>query len=129
MGGTTITSDRLAENHVRPELIRSGSFAPGIKAGPLVYVSGAAAKDLTKDMAGQAEEVFEYIGLVLSEVGYSLSDIIKVQAFVTDKELYREYNDVRTRFFPNNPPASTTVVTDLLFEGMLVEVEAIAYKD
>ena len=95
----------------------------------MVYVSGAAAKDLTKDMAGQAEEVFEYIGLVLSEVGYSLSDIIKVQAFVTDKELYREYNDVRTRFFPNNPPASTTVVTDLLFEGMLVEVEAIAYKD
>ena len=129
MAGSTITSDILAENHVMPELIRSGSFAPGIKAGPLVYVSGSAAKDLTKDMAGQAEEVFEYIGQVLSEAGYSLGDVIKIQAYVKDKELYREYNEVRRRFFPANPQASTTVDTDLLFDGMLVEVEAIAYKD
>ena len=94
-----------------------------------MYVSGCGAKDTAKDMRGQAEEIFEYMALILAEVGYSMQDVVKIQAFVTDKTQYEGYNKVRRRYFPSDPPASTTVVSDLLFPGMLLEVEAVAYKE
>ena len=129
MAGRIIASSALAEAHPRPQLVRSGNFNPGVKAGPFVYVSGCGAKDTAKDMRGQAEEIFEYMALILAEVGYSMQDVVKIQAFVTDKTQYEGYNEVRRRYFPSDPPASTTVVSDLLFPGMLLEVEAVAYKE
>ena len=110
------------------ELSRSRSFSPAVKAGPFVYVSGAAPFDGTKDMHGQATEVFEYISRVLAEVKYSLSDIVKVLAFISRSEDYAAYNSVRRGYFPKDPPASTTVVASLALPEWLVEVEVVAYK-
>ena len=129
MAGKGISSEELARVHAAPDLVRSGSFVPGVKAGPFVFVSGCAASDTSKDMRGQSEEAFEYMSKVLDEVGYSLSDVIKLLAFVSSAEEYPEYNEVRRSYFPKDPPASSTVVTELLFPGMLVEVEAVAYKE
>jgi enamine deaminase RidA (YjgF/YER057c/UK114 family) len=43
---------------------------------------------------------------------------------------YPEYNAVRAKVFQRHRPASTTVeVAKLAFEGLLVEVEAIAYVE
>ena len=129
MAGTIITSEELARHRAAPDLVRSGSFSPGVKAGPFVYVSGTGARDLGKGIEGQSTQIFEYISKVLAEVGYSLSDVVKVQTFIKRDEDYTEYNEVRRRYFPQNPPASTTVVTNLVLPGMLVEVEAVAYKE
>ena len=129
MAGKVIASEELARIHAAPDLVRSGNFSPGMKAGPFVYVSGCAASDMSKDIRGQAEEVFEYMSKVLDEVGYSMGDVVKVSAFIRRVEDYAGYNEVRRRFLPKDPPASTTVVTDLLFPGMLIEVEAVAYKE
>lgn len=120
MAGKVITSEELA---------RSRSFSPAVKAGPFVYVSGAAPFDSSKDMEGQATEVFEYISRVLAEVGYSLSDVVKVQAFIAKAEGYSGYNKVRRGYFPKDPPASTTVVASLALPDWLVEVEVVAYKE
>ena len=120
MAGRVITSDDLA---------RSSSFSPAVKAGPFVYVSGTAPFDASKDMEGQATEVFEYISRVLAEVGYALSDVVKVQAFVTNADDYSGYNKVRSTYFPKDPPASTTVMASLRLPEWLVEVEVVAYKE
>lgn len=129
MSGQIVTSEELARQHAAPDLVRSGAFSPAVKAGPFVFVSGSAAGDTTKDMRGQCEEVFQYISKVLAEVGYAMSDIVKLTAFVTSEEEYPEYSEVRRKYFPKSPPASSTLVTGLLFPGMRVEVEAVAYKE
>ena len=129
MPGKIITSEELAQRSAAPDLVRAGYFSPAVQAGPFVYVSGTAAHDFSKDIRGQTTEVFDYIARVLAEAGYALTDVVKIQAFVTKTEDYSGYNEVRRSYFPTNPPASTTVVTALLFPGMLVEVEAVAYKD
>ena len=77
MSGLIVTSDKLS---------RSRSFSPAVKAGPFVYVSGAAPFDASKDIEGQTTEVFEYISQVLGEVNYSLQDVVKVQAFISSAE-------------------------------------------
>ena len=129
MAGKIVTSEELARSHALPDLIRSGSFSPAVKAGPFVYVSGTAARDTSKDMREQSTDCFEYISQVLAEVGYSMSDVVKLQGYVTRTEDYAAYSEVRRKYFPKDPPASTVVVTSLLFPGMLVEIDAIAYKE
>ena len=129
MAGRVIASEELARTHLAPDLVRSGNFSPGMKAGPFVFVSGSAASDLSKDIRGQAQEVLEYISGVLEEVDYSMNDIVKVQAFIRIVADYEGYNEVRRRFFTLYPPASTTIVADFLFPGMLIEIEAVAYKE
>ena len=58
-----------------------------------------------------------------------MNDIVKVQAFIRNVADYEGYNEVRRRFFTLYPPASTTIVADFLFPGMLIEIEAVAYKE
>jgi len=111
-----------------PDIVKSPLFSPAVQVGPLVYVSGSGPSDLSKDCRGQAEEVFQYISKVLAAAGSSMRDVIKIQAFVTKPEDYPAYNEVRRKYFPEEPPASTTVVSGLLLPGMLLEVEAVAYK-
>lgn len=128
MSNKIIVSEELIENHAVPELVRTGAFSPAIKAGPFVFISGCAASDTTQDMKGQSEEAFRYMSMVLSEVGYDMSDVVKIMAYITDESEYSGYSEARKEFFPKNPPASSTVVTGLLFPGLKVEVEAVAYK-
>ena len=129
MAGKVITSEKLALLRAVPDMVRSGMYSPGVKAGPFVYVSGTGARDLSKDIKGQATEIFEHISQVLAEVGYSLRDVVRIQTFVGDQEDYAGYNEVRRSYFPQDPPASTTVVSGFVLPGMLVEIETVAYKE
>lgn len=129
MAGRVIRSEALEEAHAVPELIRSGAFSAAMRAGPSVYVSGCIATDLSKGMAEQAEEVFEYISLALSEEGFSLNDVVKLQAFITDIDEYGEYSGARKKYFPTEPPASTTVIAGIIVPGALVEIDAVAYRE
>ena len=129
MAGNVIVSEELASKSAAPHVVRGGMLSPGMKAGPFVYVSGAAASDLSLDFRGQTEQIYEYISLVLKEVGYDLSDVVKLSAFFLRAEDFPVYNEIRTRIFPQVPPASTTVVADFLFPGMLVEIDCVAYKE
>ena len=94
MAGKVITSDALA---------RSRSFSPAVKAGPFVYVSGAAPFDGSKDMRGQATEVFEYISRVLAEVEYLLTDVVKVQALSPVQKTTRSTTESAEPTFPRIP--------------------------
>jgi len=124
-----VTSERLAQLSAAPELVREGHFSPAVVAGPFVFVSGIAARDLTLGIEDQASQVFEYLVEVLAQTGARLDHVVKLQAFLADAAHYRSYSQVRRRFFPADPPASTAVVTQLLLPGMLVEVDAVAYRD
>lgn len=95
MAGQIITSEELARHSGSPALIRAGYFSPAVRAGPFVYISGTAARDRSKDIRGQTVEVFDHIGRILAEVGYDLSDLVKIQGGKKDltRLLFLPYAD------------------------------------
>ncbi|HAA65582.1 MAG TPA: hypothetical protein DCY36_06280 [Acidimicrobiaceae bacterium] len=129
MAGKVVRSHAIEEAHAHPEMIRSGAFSPAVKAGPFLYVSGCIAGDVSKDMTGQAKEEFEFIKVVLGEAGFELADVVKLQAFLTDTADYPAYSKVRKNYFPDEPPASTAVITKLLVPGALLEIDVVAYRE
>ena len=107
-------------------------FSPAIREGQLLFISGQAAIDGQGNIVGegdcarQAEFVFERMKTILEASGGSLENVAKTTTFLTDPANYAAFNQVRSRYFPQSPPASSTVITNLLRPEMLIEVEAIA---
>lgn len=111
----------------------NAGIAQGVRSGDRIYVSGQVAFDRDGklvgegDMTAQTRQVFANIAAVLAEAGAGLDDVVKITAFITDMDQYRDYAAARAEAFPNVLPASATVTTPaLVLPELLVEVEAIA---
>ena len=77
----------------------------------------------------QAELCFANISAILAEGGMALSDIIRINAYVTGREHMKPYMAVRDRLFSNPAPASTLmIVSGFTREEFTVEIEAVAAR-
>lgn len=101
--------------------------------GPLLFVSGMVAWDKDRNLVGpgdikaQTEQTLGNLKTVLEAHGGSLDDVVKLTVFVTDLGAYAETSEIRARFFPKDPPASTIVeVSALVLPELMVEIEAVA---
>jgi enamine deaminase RidA (YjgF/YER057c/UK114 family) len=80
-----------------------------------------------EDAGGQAELCFENIAAILGEAGLGLKDIVRINAYVTDRDHLQPYMDARNRLFENPAPASTLmIVTGFARPEFKVEVEVMA---
>ena len=111
------------------------SYSAGISvdAGRLVFISGIVAMDengdviAPGDMETQTRRIFDRIGELLAEAGADFRNVVKITTFVTDMSQYADFSKVRGEVFQDGYPASATVgVSALVFDGLVVEVEAIA---
>lgn len=99
----------------------------------LLFVSGQIAVDADGnlvaegDMARQTELIFDNLGKILAAAGATFADVLKITTFLTDISQLPVYREVRGRYTPADPPASTTVEVSSLFRpGAVLEVEVIA---
>jgi enamine deaminase RidA (YjgF/YER057c/UK114 family) len=77
----------------------------------------------------QAVLCFEAIGACLAEAGMSFNNIVRINAYVTDRAHMAAYMEVRDRYAALPPPASTLmIVSGFTRPEFKVEVEAIAAK-
>ncbi|MBZ0228788.1 MAG: RidA family protein [Bauldia sp.] len=121
----------LAPLDIRPPF---GRYSHGIAvpAGArLVFCSGqlGVAPDDTvpATVEAQAERCFRNIAAILKEAGLGLGDIVRINAYVTEREHMKAYMAVRDRHVGDPPPASTLmIVAGFTRAEFLVEVEAIA---
>jgi len=75
----------------------------------------------------QAELCFQNIGAILKSARLRLSDIVRINAYVTAREHMAGYMAVRDRHVGDPPPASTLmIVSGFTRPEFVVEVEAIA---
>src|SRR5271170_8186686 len=75
----------------------------------------------------QAVLCFEAIGACLAEAGMSFADIVRINAYVTDRIHMSSYMAVRDRYVTLPPPASTLmIVSGFTRPEFKVEIEAIA---
>jgi enamine deaminase RidA (YjgF/YER057c/UK114 family) len=100
----------------------------------LIVTSGqlgiAADDSVPEDVETQTELCFANIAAILDEGGMTLADIIRINAFVTDRAHMRGYMSVRDRLVASPPPASTLViVSGFTRPEFKVEVEVTAAKE
>ncbi|MDP6110873.1 MAG: RidA family protein [Planctomycetota bacterium] len=110
----------------------SDKFPNAVRVGELVFTSGNVAFDENGDVfapgdcAAQAELVFSRLSQLLEKAGSSMKHVIKINAHISDPADYAAYNEIRHRWFSEEPPASATVVSQFVKEGLAIEIEAIA---
>jgi enamine deaminase RidA (YjgF/YER057c/UK114 family) len=124
--------------HLIPAGIRTPfakySHAVEIQAGArLLFCSGQLGISpddrIPESTEEQAVLCFEAIGLCLAEAGMSFADIVRINAYVTDRVHMAPYMAVRDRFVSMPAPASTLmIVGGFTRPEFTVEVEALAAK-
>ena len=81
------------------------------------------------DAGAQADLCFENIGAVLAAAGMGFADLVRINAYVTDRAHLAAYMAARDRHVVSPPPASTLmIVSGFARPEFLVEVEAIAAR-
>ncbi|WFP60284.1 MULTISPECIES: RidA family protein [unclassified Mesorhizobium] len=121
----------LAPQSIKPPFARY-SHGVEIPVGKrLVLCSGqlgiAADDTVPDDVGAQTELCFKNIAAILSEAGLTLNDVVRINAFVTDRTHLQAYMDVRNRLFSDPAPASTLmIVSGFARPEFKVEVEVLA---
>ena len=115
-------------------------FSQGWRVGDVVFAGGQISADAAGrtvgagDIATQTANVFESLIAVLREAGAEMSDVVKLNTYyqyddggASPTDYWEKMTEVRRRYFPPLGPAATAVRVDgYAFEGLLIEVEAIA---
>lgn len=107
-------------------------LSKAVRAGDWVFVSGVTAINSTGAITAggieaQTRRVMETIRDTLAEAGCSLADVVKSTVWLEDTRDFWSFNRVYGEFFPENPPARSTVRADLMLDCK-VEVEVTAYR-
>lgn len=109
-------------------------ISAAVVAGDMVYLSGCVALDARSgEVVGttvgmQVREVFGQMEETLRRVGADLTDVVRCVCYLTDAAGMAALNDAFREVFGADPPARTTVVAGLAVPGLLVEIEATAYR-
>jgi len=114
----------------------SSFYSWAVKKGPFLFLAGMVPTDKSKkvvgvDLATQARQTFENLKLSVMAAGGSLADICAITVFVTatdlQKNVYPFINDVQHEYFPEDPPARTTVGNVAMpYTSMLIQINATA---
>jgi enamine deaminase RidA (YjgF/YER057c/UK114 family) len=106
-----------------------GAEVPGGQR--LVFCSGqlgiAPDGTIPEDARAQADLCFANIAAILAEAGMALSDIVRINAYVSDRAHLKSYMDSRDAHVGTPPPASTLmIVSGFARPEFKVEIEVVA---
>lgn len=111
-----------------------GPYSQAIIAGDLVFCAGQVPLDPATGEARpgtiqeETERVLRDVGAVLDAAGVGFADVVKTTVFLVDIGDFAAMNEVYARFFPDPPPARSTVGVAALPKGVKVEIEVIARR-
>jgi enamine deaminase RidA (YjgF/YER057c/UK114 family) len=109
-------------------------YSRAVAAGDFVFVSGCTSViggELVHagDAYAQTAQAISNVSAALARLGASLADVVRSRVYVTDISRWQEYGRAHGEAFGDVRPACTMIgVTALVDARMLVEVEAVAYR-
>ena len=108
------------------------SLSKAIRAGDYVFLTGQVPfRDGQPMTTGTIEEqtkvTLDLITETLAEAGCQLTDVVKAMVWLRDRADFPGFNQVYGDTFPEDPPARSAVVSELLVD-VRVEIEVVAYK-
>ncbi len=111
---------------------RTLSLSRAVRAGDFVYLTGQipmkdGAVMTDGNIEDQTHAVLGDIHNTLALAGCELSDVVKSMIWLRDRNDFPGFNAVYGEYFPNEPPARSAIVNELLVD-VRIEIEVIAYK-
>ena len=109
-------------------------YSQALKVDKFLFVSGQVAIDPKEGrlVAGSIREqtirVMENIKAILHAAGYSLSDVVQSNVYISSMKLFSEFKNEYAKYFDKDFPARATVGIELI-AGALVEISVVAYKE
>ncbi|MCC6301031.1 MAG: RidA family protein [Anaerolineales bacterium] len=109
-----------------------GPYSQAIRTENLVFTAGQigldpATMEIVKGgIEAQTRQVLTNLKYVLESADSGLNFVVKTTVFLNDMNDFAKMNAVYAEFFPENPPARSTVQAAGLPKGALVEIECVA---
>ncbi len=109
-----------------------GPYSQAVRVHRLVFASGNLGMDpqtgelVSGGVGPQTRQALTNLSHILEAAGASLETVVKTTVFLADMGEFGTMNAVYAEFFPQNPPARSTVEVAALPKGAAVEIEAIA---
>ena len=108
-------------------------FSPGILSDGTLHIAGQIGADLKTNAIPDSFEdevklCLNRIGIVLKAAGMTFSDVIAVQVYLTDMDLFRDEHGVCERVAVPRPARTTVGVSKLAAAKAHIEITVTAHK-
>ena len=109
-----------------------GPYSQAIVHNGLAFLSGQIPLDpatglvVEGDIAIQTARVLDNIKAVLEASGSGLDSVVKTTVYIKDMGEFARMNEVYGKYFPENPPARSTIEAARLPRDVRIEIDAIA---
>jgi 2-iminobutanoate/2-iminopropanoate deaminase len=126
----TTEGKKIVHTEKAPKAI--GPYSQAIVIEKLVYTAGQVGLDpgtmelVEGGVEAQTRQVLTNLKHVLETGDSGLNFVIKTTVFLMDMADFAAMNAVYSEFFPEKPPARSTVQVSGLPKGALVEIECVA---
>lgn len=107
-----------------------GTYSQAIRVGDTVYLSGQIGLDpgtmqMVEGIEAQIHRVFQNLRAVASASGGSMSDVVKLNVYLTDLGHFAKVNEIMATYFHQPYPARAAVGVPALPRGALVEMDGV----
>ncbi len=107
-----------------------GTYSQAVKVDDTVYLSGQigldpASMQLADGIEAQIHQVFKNLSAVCEAAGGSLSDVVKLNVFLTDLAHFAKVNEIMGQYFQQPYPARAAVGVSQLPRAALVEADGV----
>jgi reactive intermediate/imine deaminase len=111
-----------------------GTYSQAVRCGSTVYLAGQigldpATMELVAGIDAQIRRVFENLRAVAQAAGGGLTDVVKLNVFLTDLGNFARLNDIMATYFTEPYPARAAVGVASLPRGALVEIDAVMHLE
>ena len=108
-------------------------YSQAVKVGNIVYLAGACGDDpKTDQIMGngdikiEAKYALENIKAAVEAAGGTMENIVKMNIFVKDIKMMKDFNEVYKIYFPVDPPARIAMQITDLAGGANLEIDGVA---
>lgn len=108
-----------------------GTYSQAVKVGETVYVSGQIPLDadsmeiVSGGFAEQTHQVFKNLSAIADASGGSLSNVVKLNIFMTDLSQFATLNAIMAEYFTSPYPARAAVQVSALPKAVMIEMDAV----
>ncbi|MBV7434831.1 RidA family protein [Cardiobacteriaceae bacterium TAE3-ERU3] len=111
-----------------------GPYSQAVRCGNLVFLSGQIplnpeTMELVEGVEAQVRQVFDNLEAVCVAAGGALSNIAKLNIYLTDLGQFDVLNEIMSARFAEPYPARAAIEVSALPKGALVEMEAVLSLD
>jgi 2-iminobutanoate/2-iminopropanoate deaminase len=126
----TTEGKKIIHTEKAPEAI--GPYSQAVHTEGMVYTAGQIGLDpatmeiVSGGVEAETRQVLNNLKQVLEAANSGLNYVVKTTVFLRDMADFPKMNAIYAEFFPENPPARSTVAVKTLPKDVAVEIEAIA---